>query len=77
MQEKKTNKNQNNNIGGAGRGVGGGNLGAADTSVAPGNLVLRFEADAKASIFNVLYILLKDCDISFWKFAILLLIDFL
>ena len=76
MQDKKTNKNQNNNIGGGGGGIGSANSGAA-TSVAPGNIVLRFEADAKASIFNVLYILLKDCDISFWKFAILLLIDFL
>jgi hypothetical protein len=66
MQEKKTIKN-----GGAAVGGGGGG------TVPEGNIVLRLEADAKASVFNVLYILLKDSDISFWKLAFLLVIDFL
>jgi hypothetical protein len=40
-------------------------------------MVLRFEEEVKASIFNVMYILLRDSDISALKFAIILIIDFL
>ena len=35
------------------------------------------EDDFKISIFNVIYTLLKDDETSFWKYFLILLIDFL
>lgn len=77
MQEKKTNKNHNNNNIAAGGPGSGGNSGAADQNNTPGNVILKFEEDIKASIFNVMYILLKDSDISTWKYFLILIIEFL
>jgi hypothetical protein len=80
MQERKTNRNQN---GGGGGGGGGGVAGnhnggsAADPLTAQANIILRFEEELKAAIFNVMYILLKESDISFWKYALIITIDFL
>jgi len=80
MQERKTNRNHNTH-GGGGGGVGGAAGTPGSHSVADAhstsNMVLRFEEEVKASIFNVMYILLKDSDISALKFSIILIIDFL
>lgn len=82
-----TNKNHNNN--GGGGGGGGGNAlqgnnhdhnqaagGGAGRRSSTGRILLKLEEDIKAAIFNVMYIMLKDSDITFWKMAILLIFDF-
>jgi hypothetical protein len=74
MQEKKTNKH---NL--AGPGGGGG----PNHDLADGNLYgkkgwfQRLEEDVKQTVFNVMYMLLKDSDISITKLSILLFIEFL
>jgi hypothetical protein len=74
MQEKKTNKH---NLAGPGGG------GAPNHDFADGNLYgkkgwfQRLEEDVKQTVFNVMYILLKDSDISITKLSILLFIEFL
>jgi len=75
MNEKKTDKNLNNN--GAAVGVGANFSNSDATSAASGSIVLKLEEDVKSYIFNVMYILLKDSDISFWKYSILLFVEFL
>ncbi len=37
----------------------------------------KFESDIKSSIFNVLYVLLKDEETSYWKHIIAILLDYL
>lgn len=36
----------------------------------------RFEEDFKESLFNVIYVLLKDDETTFWKYFLLIAIDF-
>jgi hypothetical protein len=79
MQERKTNRNHNAHGGGGGGAGAAGSPGshlAADAH-STGSMILRFEEEVKAAIFNVMYTLLKDSDISTLKFAIILIIDFL
>lgn len=76
MHERKTNRNHNGG-GGGGVGAAGGSSPSPSDAHSTSNLVLRFEEELKASIFNVMYLLLKDSDISSLKFAIILVIDFL
>ena len=75
MQEKKTNKH---NLAGPGGGGGGPNHDFANTNL-DGNKgwFQRLEEDVKQTVFNVMYILLKDSDISITKLSILLFIEFL
>ena len=80
MQDKKTMKLYN--LAGPG---GGGNVrnhasDFPDTSSDGGGvkgLFQRFEEELKNSIFNVMYLLLRDSDISVTKLSILLFIEFL
>ena len=74
MQEKKTNKH---NLAGPGGG-GGPNHDFANATL-DGNKgwFQRLEEDFKQTVFNVMYILLKDSDISITKLSILLFIEFL
>ena len=74
MQEKKTNKH---NLAGPGGG------GPPNYDFANGNIYgnkgwfQRLEEDVKQTVFNVMFILLKDSDISVTKLSILLFIEFL
>ena len=74
MQEKKTNKH---NLAGPGGG------GLPNYDFANGNIdgnkgwFQRLEEDVKQTVFNVMFILLKDSDISVTKLSILLFIEFL
>ena len=76
MQERKTNRNHIAH-GGGGGGAGTGSPASAHDAHSTGGMILRFEEELKAAIFNVMYILLKDSDISTLKYAIILIIDFL
>lgn len=77
MQERKTHRNHNAQGGGGGGVAAAGTGHSAADAHSAGNMVLRFEEEVKASIFNVMYILLKESDISAFKFGIILIIDFL
>jgi hypothetical protein len=37
----------------------------------------KFESEVKSTIFNVLYVLLKDDETSHWKHIILILLDYM
>ena len=61
--------------GGAGPGGGGVNGGPADKEEEKNGLE-KFEDDFKGTIFNVLYVLLKDDETSHWKYILEILLDF-
>lgn len=66
MQEKKTIKNS-----------GGGGVGGGEPEAPPTNALFRFEAEAKTVVFNVIYTLLKDLEISLNRYVFFLLLEFL
>lgn len=78
MQEKKTNRNglagPTNAINDTG---GEAVIGGGSQESGIKGMLQRFEDDVKQSVFNVMYILLKDSDISSFKLSILLFIEFL
>jgi hypothetical protein len=41
------------------------------------NAIEKFEEDFKGTIFNVLYVLLKDDETSHWKHIVEILLDFI
>ena len=75
MQEKKTNRF--NLAGSRGGGGGGGDSDSDLNGMGTKGWFQRLEEEVKITIFNVMYILLKDSDISTTKLSILLFIEFL
>jgi hypothetical protein len=69
MKEKKQ------RAGGPGPGGGGGNGNGQDKEEEKNGLE-KFEDEFKGTIFNVLYVLLKDDETSHWKHILEILLDF-
>ena len=69
MKEKKQ------RAGGPGPGGGGANSNGADKEEEKNGLE-KFEDEFKGTIFNVLYVLLKDDETSHWKHILEILLDF-
>lgn len=58
-------------------GVGGGPGGGGADKEEEKNGLEKFEEDFKGTIFNVLYVLLKDDETSHWKHILEILLDFI